>query len=1024
MSIKNCKTARNCTLSLALLTFFVCWSGSGHQTPLAFAQTARTSAVPALLDHSSLETAVVQGDWGKVYTTLTMRSLHDQAHPIERWLLGYAALATGQHREATSAFARLESAGDAQAFVTWATSLAQAYPHSAPAWMLQGDAFARTGAFAQALASLTRAGQYDSQNALIRDLRGVVHFLAGEKSAASADLEEALKLDAYCVDAMVNQGLIKLHEGNTAGAAELFTSAIELAPEFALAYNARGVAYSVMEAWEAAGADFAEARRLGAPQALTEGNFKLWERLRAQTGFRKTRWVAELEVRGTAFIAQSTEHRVVDLGGDRTMDAFIVKPTAQTATLAGARSVLRGIIADLRATNGLPEAWQPRLHLDAHGAFSTPSAQRDYAAHMAHETGADSVILLDLSTWYTSPRALAWSQAVDEGAKFLATMSAAITMETTHAPTFTGFPGGAEIFPRLGALIDRGALPTEVTTNLRFSNVVLTGYPFHRLPGGDVAVSEKLLQRLDGGVYNLYTDPGQWSNRLQEHEKVTNIRVRDLQGRTIAHADWTHPLIGDRPSPVPEVGGYALRGVTPSTVQRLADQRSAGEVPLYSVAATQPVPMATAMASMTERGLRTGDRVLIGSLDAERTAAMRNTLQQWPTEVLATVDPRQLQAIAKDKGFTRILLIDSGAIPQATALAQGEQPRAFATLPEIRPFRETLSRSLQAAKVFEHVTGMKILSDPAKHALTGAGAVTEDLITSRNGQFHPLTSQTLEELGKVGLSAMQKKVGLAGFDGVGDMVGALASNMGRGAGVPNINEVTRFLDGFNKSLWAMTGYVISRNPEVAREVATTADFAVYALRGATAGVFQDMAIGPVQQQAIAQWQTHVERARASGVPAKTFTAMYTHEGLRELRMPVAKVQELDNLALWSNHVTERRPSTASQPSTRLAAEALSTPIPTRRETLEQPNPLYGSGGTGAPPPSPLSAVKSPDYRLPARSVTPVGGVDMHTDVVQKAQVDFSAMLGTRRAPEVDAVAMPASLYAPFLIFAAREPQGQ
>lgn len=157
----------------------------------------------------------------------------------------------------------------------------------------------------------------------------------------------------------------------------------------------------------------------------------------------------------------------------------------------------------------------------------------------------------------------------------------------------------------------------------------------------------------------------------------------------------------------------------------------------------------------------------------------------------------------------------------------------------------------------------------------------------------------------------------------------------------------------SSTAWAMTGYVISRNPKVAREVATTADFAVYALRGATASVFQDMAIGPVQQQAIAQWQTHVERARASGTPAKTCTEMYMPDGLRELRMPAAKAQELDTLALWSNRVTERRPGTASQPSGGLAADVFSTPVTTPREALKNLLPLYvtsGTGGSLTPPP--------------------------------------------------------------------------
>ena len=279
---------------------------------------------------------------------------------------------------------------------------------------------------------------------------------------------------------------------------EVLTRAIELAPDHAVASNALGVACSMMEAWSQAESHFREASRLASAQMLGSGNIKILERLKAEYAFRRSRWITNLDERGTTLIAQSTDHRMVNLGGDRTIDAFIVRPTEQTATLAGAWSVVRGISADLRAANGLPDSWQPRIHMDVHGAFSTPSAQLGYAAQMAHESGADSVVLLDLSTWFTSPGAIASARAQDIGASFLATMAAATALETHQALTLTGFSLGSVTFTHVGELMDRGALPKEVSDNLRFSNVVLTGYPFHRRTGGDVAISARLLERVGG----------------------------------------------------------------------------------------------------------------------------------------------------------------------------------------------------------------------------------------------------------------------------------------------------------------------------------------------------------------------------------------------------------------------------------------------------------------------------------------------------------------------------------------------
>jgi tetratricopeptide (TPR) repeat protein len=994
---------------------------------------------------SASKQSVIKADWVKVTEAVQQWKQRDAA-PVADWLLGYASLATGDYNQALESFSRLRTTAETQAVLNYATALTEQNSKNAVAQMLKGDALARAGKHEEALAALDEAVRLDARSALIYDVRGVVRVLAGKTEDAIADFEKAIELEPKFAEVYANLGLVQLAAGDTPGAVESLTQAIDLAPDFALAHNGRGIGYSIMEDWPAAEGDFASASKLS-NQTPIVGNLNFLQRLKAEAGFRKERWVAKLDERGTTLIAQSVEHRVVGLGGDRVIDAFIVRPTQQTSTLAGARDVIKGIVTDLRVANGLPASWQPRIHIDAHGAFSSPVAQLDYAAQVAHQSGADSVILLDLSSWYSLPGAVMWRKSVDEGAKFLATTNATVNLETRHPPTFTGFSGGAEILPRLGELYEKGSLSKEVADNINFSNAVLTGYPFHDIRGGDVRIPDTVLQRISGNVCNLVTDRGNGSNRLQPNNKVANIRVRDVQDGAIRHSDWTHSIIRGRPNPVYELAGISLRGTTPATVQSIADERNTGRIPLYSVSAQQPITMAVSMASMTERGLRTGDRVLIGSLDSQRANVMRRTLGNWQTEVRAVTDPGRLQDIARQEGFTRVLLITPGSSDYVSeAVLTREQQRPFATLPDIRTFRETLSRSLQAISVFENMTGRKILSDKMKNALKLSGAVAEDLISSQHGHFNFLTSQSLEELGKVRLIVLQKKANLAGIDGVGDMVGSVSSMVGHRTVIPNLNEVTKFLDGLNKSVWAATGSVLSGgNPVEAVALSKAADLFTYTVRGRTAALFERKAMTQIHGPVINHYLTQLESARARGVLTPTFTEMMRPDEIRKIGIPDSKVDELDNLARWHNQVISNRSSNGSQPLLAVNSDYFRFSLPTRKEEPRRksdivfydrperwsgpppqqpppPPPAIENAGTVPPsslPPPRLGIPTLPNYRLPSAALPSDkrGGVLMKTEVVKTEQADMSEWFGSAAGTQRVEVRQ-GSLFSPFLLFCA------
>jgi len=117
----------------------------------------------------------------------------------------------------------------------------------APAGPLQrGTRALRTGALDEAEAcfndALNVAGN-DRDRALAHNKLALVALARGDRAAAQAVLDTALRTFPACVPAMVNAGNLLLEAGDLDGAIARFEAAIALDPDYPEAHHNLGVAY-------------------------------------------------------------------------------------------------------------------------------------------------------------------------------------------------------------------------------------------------------------------------------------------------------------------------------------------------------------------------------------------------------------------------------------------------------------------------------------------------------------------------------------------------------------------------------------------------------------------------------------------------------------------------------------------------------------------------------------------------------------------------------------------------------------
>jgi len=83
----------------------------------------------------------------------------------------------------------------------------------------------------------------DRERALVHNKRALLALAHGDRPAAQAAVDEALRTYAACVPAIVNAGNLLLEAGDVDGAIARFTAAIALDPDFPEAHHNLGVAY-------------------------------------------------------------------------------------------------------------------------------------------------------------------------------------------------------------------------------------------------------------------------------------------------------------------------------------------------------------------------------------------------------------------------------------------------------------------------------------------------------------------------------------------------------------------------------------------------------------------------------------------------------------------------------------------------------------------------------------------------------------------------------------------------------------
>jgi tetratricopeptide (TPR) repeat protein len=83
----------------------------------------------------------------------------------------------------------------------------------------------------------------DPDRALAHNKRALLALARGDRAAAQAALDEALRTSAVCVPAIVNAGNLLLEAGQIEAAIARFEAAIALDPEYPEAHHNLGVAF-------------------------------------------------------------------------------------------------------------------------------------------------------------------------------------------------------------------------------------------------------------------------------------------------------------------------------------------------------------------------------------------------------------------------------------------------------------------------------------------------------------------------------------------------------------------------------------------------------------------------------------------------------------------------------------------------------------------------------------------------------------------------------------------------------------
>jgi tetratricopeptide (TPR) repeat protein len=205
---------------------------------------------------SDLESAILSGKWGAVLQELNGQSVDSNA--VDKMILGHACLALNHNNQAFCLFLSLTEE-DLTRWQQWSTDFAAKNPGAAVAHYFRGDALARLERWGSAVAEFKTALTLDTAHWLSLNARGACHAAKEQWSLAIVDFDAAIRAASGFADAYASRGTLNLKARSGAeGALKWFNRALEIAPDFALAFHGRGSAELLQGHWEAAQLAFAK----------------------------------------------------------------------------------------------------------------------------------------------------------------------------------------------------------------------------------------------------------------------------------------------------------------------------------------------------------------------------------------------------------------------------------------------------------------------------------------------------------------------------------------------------------------------------------------------------------------------------------------------------------------------------------------------------------------------------------------------------------------------------------------------
>ncbi len=200
------------------------------------------AVTPSHAIESSVEDAILQGNWDEVYKILERDDIKAN-DPVARLIMAHVCLATNRNNESMLLFLSAKEESDLERWSQWTDSLLHRHPQSPECMYLSADAEARQGRLEEAARGFTRALDIKEGYPLALNARGVVRVLNEDWDSALMDFLEATRQAPDFADAHANLGTYWLLKEAPEGALEAFNQALAINSEFALAYNGRGCAY-------------------------------------------------------------------------------------------------------------------------------------------------------------------------------------------------------------------------------------------------------------------------------------------------------------------------------------------------------------------------------------------------------------------------------------------------------------------------------------------------------------------------------------------------------------------------------------------------------------------------------------------------------------------------------------------------------------------------------------------------------------------------------------------------------------